>query len=141
MNRESLRCLAEERIKEAQFLVNNGYHSGGYYLAGYAIEIALKACILKLIEEEGVIFKRDQKGFQQDCWSHDLNKLMGKTGLKNEFERDLENPDELSVNWKTVINWSEDARYEFHSKETAQELLRAINDETHGVLTWIRQRW
>lgn len=50
MKRQDLRELALLRLKEAQVLFANGCWSGAYYLAGYAIECALKACIAKKTE-------------------------------------------------------------------------------------------
>jgi len=39
--------LANERLDEAKALLNLGKWGGAYYLAGYAVELALKACIIK----------------------------------------------------------------------------------------------
>ena len=47
LKRRDLRELALLRLKEAQVLLANGCWSGAYYLAGYAVECALKACIAK----------------------------------------------------------------------------------------------
>jgi HEPN domain-containing protein len=51
MNRTDLQQLAELRIKEARILLDGDSYSGAYYLAGYAIECALKACIAKRTKE------------------------------------------------------------------------------------------
>ncbi len=47
MNRTDLQKLSNIRIREAKVLFAAGEHSGAYYLAGYAIECALKACFAK----------------------------------------------------------------------------------------------
>jgi len=47
MNRTELQRLSRIRIKEAKFLLDGGCYNGAYYLAGYAVECALKACIAK----------------------------------------------------------------------------------------------
>ena len=47
MNRIDLQKLAEDRIADAAALLNAGRWSAAYYLAGYAVECALKACIAK----------------------------------------------------------------------------------------------
>jgi HEPN domain-containing protein len=39
--------LAETRLKEAKALLDLGMWNGSYYLAGYAVEVVLKACIIK----------------------------------------------------------------------------------------------
>ena len=51
MNRSSLQNLANERIKDAEALLMAGRWSGAYYLAGYAVECALKACFAKQTRE------------------------------------------------------------------------------------------
>ncbi len=47
MNRMEFQGLAEIRIREAEILLAAGAWDGAYYLAGYAVECALKACIAK----------------------------------------------------------------------------------------------
>jgi len=43
MNRVDLQQLAELRLKESKALFAAGFPEGAYYLAGYAVECALKA--------------------------------------------------------------------------------------------------
>ena len=45
MNRNEFQELAEVRIGEAGVLLAGGKSDGAYYLAGYAVECALKACV------------------------------------------------------------------------------------------------
>lgn len=52
MNRSDFQTLAETRLQEAKSLLDNGHYSGAYYLCGYAIEYALKACIAKQTKAE-----------------------------------------------------------------------------------------
>jgi HEPN domain-containing protein len=47
MNRSDFHRLTEIRIKEAKVLLDRKCYEGAYYLAGYAVECALKACIAK----------------------------------------------------------------------------------------------
>jgi len=44
-DRATFQKLAEARLAEATLLLASGLPSGAYYLAGYAIECALKAII------------------------------------------------------------------------------------------------
>jgi hypothetical protein len=50
-NRTTFQQLAEARIGEAKLLLANGHPSGAYYLAGYAVEYALKARIAEEFHE------------------------------------------------------------------------------------------
>lgn len=54
MNRKHLHQLTKSRLKEAKLLLDNDYYSGAYYLAGYSIEFALKACISKKIRQSEI---------------------------------------------------------------------------------------
>jgi hypothetical protein len=56
MNRAQLRQLAEDRVLDAACLLAGGRWAGAYYLAGYAVECGLKACIMAHIEATGAIF-------------------------------------------------------------------------------------
>jgi HEPN domain-containing protein len=47
MDRKDLRALSRVRLSEARALFKAGLPDGAYYLAGYAVECALKACIAK----------------------------------------------------------------------------------------------
>jgi HEPN domain-containing protein len=51
MNRNYFRQLAELRLKEAKALLAAELPDGTYYLAGYAVECALKACIAKMTQQ------------------------------------------------------------------------------------------
>jgi hypothetical protein len=48
ITRSDFQRLADLRIQEAQGLLGLGHTAGTYYLGGYAVECALKACICEL---------------------------------------------------------------------------------------------
>ena len=47
MNRRTFQKLAEARLLDAKALLKAKRYDAAYYMAGYAIECALKACIAK----------------------------------------------------------------------------------------------
>jgi hypothetical protein len=51
MNKSELENLAAIRVKEAGILLTADCYQGAYYLAGYALECTLKACIAKQVKE------------------------------------------------------------------------------------------
>jgi len=62
-----LKKLARTRLKEAKVLYQNGLYDGACYLAGYVIELALKARICKVLDlddypETGEISKSFKMG-------------------------------------------------------------------------------
>ena len=47
VDRRELQDLSKVRLKEATALLQLGLFDGAFYLAGYAVECGLKACIAK----------------------------------------------------------------------------------------------
>ena len=138
MNRLELRQLAEDRIGDAALLLAAGRWSGAYYLAGYAVECGLKACIARLTNQDD--FSRERK-FVDECYTHDIDKLLKATGLKAELDRNALANLAFSGNWGFAKDWRETSRYEQNTQGKAQTLYDAITNNLDGVLPWIRLRW
>jgi len=138
MNRSSFQKLSNIRVKEAQVLLDSGNFPGAYYLIGYAIECALKACIAKQVK----LYDFPDKKLANAAFTHDLEKLIRVAGLATEFEKDREiNPD-LEINWVIVKDWSESTRYEVDITEAqAKNLFLACTTSKNGILPWVRKRW
>lgn len=139
MNRKELQRLADERIQDAKALLAASRWSGAYYLAGYALECALKSCVLRYVEQTGIIFE-DRK-FAERCWTHDLETLVKQAGLSNERGRAIAEDVQLGTNWLIAKDWSETARYRLSTQQQAEKLFAAIADSTHGVLSWVKNHW
>ena len=78
MNRTDFHKLAEIRIKDAKTLLDRRCYGGAFYLAGYAVECALKACIAR--KTQAYDFPpQDAKTF----YTHDLDMLFSKADLKS----------------------------------------------------------
>ena len=139
MNRIDLQKLAQIRTEEAEALLRAKKWAGAYYLAGYAVECGLKACIAKKTKRHD--FPPD-KDFVGKCYTHKLETLVVQAGVQVIFEAARTADPDLNVNWNIVTYWDEKARYERkRSRAQAQELYDAITDATHGVLTWIKLHW
>ena len=137
MNRAELQRLAKERISDAKVLLAARHWSAAYYLAGYAVECALKACIAKLMKSE----EFPDKKFAEKCWTHNLAQLLDLAGLKADFDAALRANPDLADNWDTVKEWNEESRYARTKKAKAESLYEAITDKKHGVLSWLKRRW
>ena len=137
VNRIVLQWLAKERIREAKVLLDAGHWSGAYYLAGYAVECALKACTAKLMKAE----EFPDKKFAEKCWTHNLTQLLDPAGLKDDFAAARRADRDLAANWDIVREWDESSRYAHKAKADAQDLYEAITDRKHGVLSWLKRRW
>lgn len=82
MNRIELQQLARLRIREANILFQNGSYSGAYYLSGYTIECALKACIAKKTKRHDF----PDKDFINKSYVHNLEQLIGLPVLKTSWK-------------------------------------------------------
>ena len=139
MNRAQLRQLAEDRILDAACLLAGGRPAGAYYLAGYAVECGLKACIMAHVEAAGAIF--EDKKFSEKCWTHDLEELLKLANLKPTLDADTAANAALFANWGVAKVWKETSRYEQRAQPEAQAMLDAIDSKPDGVLQWIRNHW
>ena len=138
MNRADFQQLAEIRVLEATALQVAGSPEGAFYLAGYAVECGLKACIAKLTKEFD--FPPD-KAFIEKCYTHDLVKLRAAAGLDQQFQVDSQNRAALTLKWELVKTRKESARYERRSHAEASDMLSAVTDNVDGVLPWIKLYW
>ncbi len=139
MNRIDLQELADIRIKEAKVLLQTGNFDGAYYLSGYAIECALKACVAKNTQQ----FDFPNKQLANAVYTHDLGKLVKAAGLEPiRIALGNGNPAFL-INWTLVKQWNEGARYKTWSPMEAEDMCKAVSDPNphEGVLEWINQYW
>jgi HEPN domain-containing protein len=137
VNKADLEQLANDRIADAGVLLAGGRWSGAYYLAGYAVECALKACIAKLTRAEDF---PDQK-FANKVWTHDLETLVKAAGLEEALRIEVAANANLLFNWGIAKDWTEKSRYEQIEETEARALYNAITDPNDGVLAWIHSHW
>jgi len=137
MNRADLQKLSNARIREAQILFRAGEYSGAYYLAGYAIECALKACFAKGVHRYDFPDRKIQKIF-----IHNLTELVVLANLKNELLTARQENEKFAAGWEVVSKWTEESRYSSPlAKGDTEELLDAIVRRKDGVLPWIKRHW
>ncbi|WP_336069952.1 HEPN domain-containing protein [Nitratireductor rhodophyticola] len=137
MKRLDLRRLARAKLGDAKLLLEHGRASNAYYLSGYAIELALKACIAKQISEDTI----PDKNFIKNVYSHDFPTLAGLAGLSRELKNEIARDLSFSANWAITCEWLPDARYKSYTSFEAQTLVEAVEHSDHGVLKWIRRFW
>jgi hypothetical protein len=138
MNRETFQRLCNLRVKEARSLLKAEQFAGAYYLAGYAVECGLKACVARQVRR----YDFPNKKLANEVFTHDLEKLMRGAGLWATFEIELRVNAQLQLNWAVAKDWSEESRYELSITEAqARDLFSACTARNNGVLPWIKGRW
>ena len=137
MTRRELRELALIRLKEARVLLRNGYYDGAYYLSGYCIECALKACVAKRTRR----YEFPDKKTADASHTHKLSELIRVAQMEDAHIEEVGQDVVFGANWNIVKEWSEQSRYKKHLPKSAEDILSAVADRRHGVLRWIKQRW
>ena len=124
------RRAAEERYKEARFLLSHEFTTAAVYLAGYAVECALRALLL----------------WNKPVSRH-LATLAGFRGAKaHDFEwlrmqldqRRVHLPRQMLVHLQSVGRWTTDLRYDPGTLDEgiAREFLNSANE----LLKWVKGR-
>jgi len=137
--RALLQQLAKLRLDEAKLLAREGQFSGAYYVAGYAIECALKARIAAMFRENEI----PDKNLVNKVYTHELAALLNLAGLEKPLETERQNDSELDRRWSIVKNWTEQARYAIWTEQQAAAIIDAIDGDgkTGGLFQWLSARW
>jgi HEPN domain-containing protein len=138
-NRGAFRKLTHMRLAEARLLLTRGHFCGAFYLAGYAVECALKAKIAKRLRVHDI---PDPKSIEQTK-THDLQDLLKQSQLHIKFGKASGRRPQLAVNWDIIVGvdgWSEESRYnETINKTQAERIIEAIDNPSDGILQWIKK--
>ena len=137
MNRVDFQAIAFVRLEEAELLLEAGSFSGAYYLSGYVIECALKACIAKSTQQHDF----PEKKKVNDSYSHDLTLLLKTAALEQALNLARDQVPNLGLKWSTVQEWNESSRYIIWGEEDARSMLNAVGNREEGVLRWLVQYW
>ena len=122
-------------MKEAKILRENGYFTGAYYLLGYAVECALKACIAKQVQQ----YDFPDKKLANDSYTHNLRTLLKTANLTEKMNH---SSDARKTNWSIIANtgaWSEAIRYNADgiTEQQMDNFWDAVTDENEGILKWL----
>jgi HEPN domain-containing protein len=133
VERRDLQTLSKIRLLEAKALLRLGFNDGAYYLAGYAVECALKACIAKATKRHEFPDKRRVN----ESHTHVLKELVRLANLEDSRLDRLRTDKDFRDNWAVVQAWSEQSRYRRSQPEAAEAMVKAAN----GVMAWIKLHW
>ncbi len=120
MNRRDFQKLAEARLKDARALLKARQFDGAYYIGGYAVECALKACICRNTKR----YDFPPKNTHQTHYTHDLEGLLKAAGLAENWARDRQADATLAEHWAFVKDWKEETRYNLRGSGGAKDAAR-----------------
>ena len=103
MDRTTLQQLAELRLRDAEALLAAGQWEAAYYLLGYCIECALKACVATQFRLHDVPDRKLVNAF----YTHRLDELLTISGVRAGMETQLKADYKFGLNWDTVRDWSD----------------------------------
>lgn len=127
--------LADAKLHDAKILLDSGSAANAYYLAGYAVELMLKAIISTQFKSDTI----PDRDLVRSLFVHNLIKLAALAKLQDELKSKTDDPD-FDTFWQIVVNWSEDSRYGVASLDEARSLIEAIDNPQNGVLPWLRSK-
>jgi hypothetical protein len=141
MTRRELQQIAHTRLKEAKVLFSAGLYDGAVYLCGYVIEAALKARICRHLQMKEY---QDTGTMKNVLYSHDFDRLLFLSGLRNRINLANKKRINLFKNWSLLTSWTPEIRYSpvnTHDRQYAANLIKALEDNNDGFLIWIEKLW
>jgi len=148
---DEIEVLAKERLEEANILCTNEKYAGAFYLAGYSIELMLKAKICKhfdidnLFDEQCSIYGVSQ--VRKALKTHDIAVLLIFSGLQSKLEEAKSHSRVLMQTYSRLFEasghciWSEQLRYTLVDTPAPEDILTLMILLGHeeGLLKWIKQ--
>lgn len=144
-----LQQLTQQRLDEADDLLGINRVDAAFYLAGYAIEMALKAAICKTLDQPD-FYKPDRtlKGSRlvqdkvlREFKTHNYNDLLVLSGLSNKLDDAMAVDPQIETAWRFIqqTKWSENDRYVI-GRVTASEATTFLWT-VKTITTWISTYW
>lgn len=151
---DEIRKIAWSRINEAECLCQARFLEGAFYLAGYSVELMLKAKICdcfgipNLFAENGKDTDEQRhlikiSDIRKSVKIHNLYQLLVYSGLKLKFDEDKADDRSLMKAASLLFkDWDENCRYSpigtIQSKRVTLSLINALKDHD-GLLQWIEK--
>lgn len=150
--RNEFRQSAEMRIKESKILFRNKQFEGAFYLAGYAIEFALKAAVCRNLDIDDFFNENPSTklkgGLTREFKTHDISTLIILAGLIKKLDGHKAIDPDFMVNWSYIeqMNWTEQCRYDCpnpikYNQTDVKAFIDAIDNRKGGFLRWISKFW
>lgn len=150
-NPTEIKRLAYERLAEAEILCAAAKYDGAFYLAGYSIELMLKA---KVCEHLGIdnLFDEQPKAVvygvsevRKALKTHDIAVLLIFSSLKTKFETEKGVSKILMQTYTRLFElsgrclWNEQVRYQAVGTQNAEEVIEliALLQHQEGLIKWI----
>jgi hypothetical protein len=148
ISKKILRELVDQKLKDADILIANRRYASAIYIAGYALELALKLKVCKIFKfaqgfpenkAEFIFYQNSVKSQPllagtiiqiKDIRNHDLNKLLFYSGVEYQIRLNFLNE------WNLVVGWDPEMRYKLQKvlKREAVSNIKAIKTLVQNIL-------
>jgi hypothetical protein len=141
-----IKQLAKDRLEDAKILLINKRNDGAFYLAGYAVELVLKAKVCEHLDIDDLFSDNPtshSKGgslgkFREAVKTHDFTLLFNLCGLGKKLNEEKSINMDFYKNYSSLENWNESARYKRGKKENEViKIIDFLTEPTKGLLQWI----
>lgn len=137
-NPSDIRSLADSRLEEAELLSKHGFHDCAFYIAGYALELQLKAKICEHFDLPDFYSQYvPRTDLAKTFLIHNLERLILLSGLNAKFEAEKVASTDFDNYWYTVMQWSEKSRYNLIGTQTLKEVTDFL-DSIKIIIEWIK---
>ena len=138
IKRRDLKNLVGGRLADAHVLMSKRRYASAYYIAGYAVECAIKVCIAGQIRKNTI----PDKDLVNNTYTHNFQKLMETAGIFYQLKQDIKTDTGLFSSWNVVKDWKTDIRYTTSvTRLEARDFIDAIENQQDGILQWLVQHW
>ncbi len=142
-----IEALANDKLIDAECLFKSDRYDSAYYLAGYSVELLLKAKVCKTLGIENFFdfnnaskakfMAKNVDNVFKSYRVHDYSQLLLLSGVYTEFYDELNTNANLKSDWSIVSQWNENSRYLTGiSKEEVENFLTSIKE----IMSWIQKR-
>ena len=142
--------LATLRLEEASILLAKNYPDGAFYLAGYAVECALKSAICRTLDIDDFFELNSAKAHSakvkddvlQKFRTHDYGTLLALSGWYYKLDTAITLDVILGDAWTIIrtLSWTEQYRYETTTRK-GQVAVQGFIDSVNIFLQWIKTHW
>ncbi len=91
IKRRDLKNLVDRRLADAHVLMSKRRYASAYYIAGYAVECAIKVCIAGQFRKNTI----PDKNLVNNTYKHDFGILMKTAGIFARLEQNIRTDDGL----------------------------------------------
>src|SRR2546425_6322368 len=108
LSKQELVDLAEAKLADAKLLLRTGRGGNAYYLAGYAIELMLKAILSSRFRADTL----PDPEWSTKVFTHNFEKLVDLALLKEELKESADSNPGFFAGWQIMLQWKESSRYD-----------------------------